>query len=184
MLHIESVHDERGAALVHQAAAGEAAAADGALRISLGRTARSGERLTLTLRYRTGWVNHSDPNNLGGSSGRGLRFLQPSSTEPLCRRQVWASGEPGAVRWWLPGHDHPADLRTSELRASVPAPLQVVAGGRLVSVVHHDGGTRTYHWRTDTPEPHYRTSFVAGEFTPIAQAPRMGPMTRPIRPNG
>ena len=169
LLHIESVHDERGTLLTHQAALGATAGEDGALRIGLGRTVRAGERVVLTLRYRTGWVNASDPNNLGGSPGRGLRFLQPSTTEPQRRRQVWASSEAGAVRWWLPGHDHPADLRTSELRATVPEPLQVVAGGRLVGVQHHGNGTRTYHWRTDTPEPHHRTTFAVGEFTPIPQ---------------
>lgn len=173
-LQVTSVHDGEGRALafVNDSARVDrhgAAPADGALRIALGRQAPAGQPLTLVVRYRTAWVNHSDPQNLGGSSGRGLRFMQPGSAEPTRRRQVWASGEPGAVRWWLPGHDHPADLRSSELRATVPAPLQVLAGGRLVGVQHHADGMRTYHWRTETPEPHHRTTFVVGEFTPVPQ---------------
>jgi hypothetical protein len=64
---------------------------------------------------------------------------------------------------------HPADLRTSELRITVPAPLRAVAGGRLVGVQPHADGTRTYHWRTEQPEPHHRTTFVVGEFAPVPQ---------------
>lgn len=173
-LLVDSVHDGQGRELRFRNDTGladkpGAAPPDGALRVTLAEPAVAGRPLTLTVAYRTGWVNSSDPANLWGSNGRGLRFLQPSAVEPTRRRQVWASGEVGAVRWWLPGHDHPTDLRTSELRATVPAPLQVVAGGSLVAVEHHGDGTRTYHWRTERPEPHHRTTFVVGEFAPIPQ---------------
>lgn len=173
-LLVESVHDGQGRALRFRNDTGRVdkpggAPPDGALQVTLAEPAMAGRPLTLTVAYRTGWVNASDPANLWGSNGRGLRFLQPTAVEPTRRRQVWASGEPGAVRWWLPGLDHPTDRRTSELRATVPAPLQVVAGGRLVGVEHHTDGTRTFHWRTERPEPHHRTTFVVGEFTPIPQ---------------
>jgi aminopeptidase N len=70
--------------------------ADDALRIALDRVYPAREPLTLRIAYRTTWINHSDPNNLWGSNGRGLRFHVPSSTEPNRRRQIWASGEPGS----------------------------------------------------------------------------------------
>ncbi len=173
-LRIDSVVDAQGRELrfVNQTGkvnAPGAAPPDGALQVILAEPAAAGQVLTLTVAYRTTWVNRSDPANLGGSNGRGLRFLQPSVTEPARRRQIWASGEVGAVRWWLPGIDNPSALRSSELRATVPAPLQVVAGGRLVGVEHHADGSRTFHWRTERPEPHHRTTFVVGEFTPIPQ---------------
>ncbi len=165
-LAIESVALDNGTPLGFQY---DGSDADDALRIALDRVYAPQEPLTLRIAYRTTWVNHSDPNNLWGSNGKGLRFHRPSSTEPNRRRQIWASGEPGANRYWFPGFDAPGDLRTSELRATVPAPLAVIAGGKLVDVAHHADGSRTYHWRTDTPEANHRSSFVVGEFVDIPQ---------------
>lgn len=43
--------------------------------IQLDRTYPAKALILLTIQYRTTMHNHSDPNNLGGSVGKGLRFL-------------------------------------------------------------------------------------------------------------
>lgn len=136
--------------------------------VALDRRYTPRERLQLRIAYRTNWVNHSDPNNLWGSNGRGLRFHLPSSTEPQRRPQIWASGDPKANRYWFPTLHAPGQLRTSELRATVRAPLRVVAGGRLLGTRDNADGTRTFHWATRTPEPEHRTTFAVGEFSDVA----------------
>lgn len=142
---------------------------DDALVVNLPRRQPAGVSLTLSISYRTRRVNDTDPGNTWGSSGRGLRFLQPSSAEPSRRRQIWPGGEPGSTRHWLPGFDAPGERRTSELRITVPAALSAIAGGRLVGVQAHDDGNRTWHWKTETPEDHTRTTFVVGEYVEIPQ---------------
>lgn len=147
----------------------DAGDADDNLRILLNRAYEPRERLTLRIAYRTAWINHSDPANIWGSSGKGLRFLRPSPTEPTRRLQVWAGGEPGGNRHWFPGYDAPGVLRTSEVRLTVPAPLTAVAGSELAGVTTNPDGTRTFHWRTRSPEPNHRTTFAVGQFTDVPQ---------------
>jgi aminopeptidase N len=171
-LAIESVQLEGGAALPFTL---DPTAEDEALAIRLPRTWAAGERLALTIRYRTGWVNTTNPAATWGSNGRGLRFLAPSHGDPLRPRQIWPGNEPGSARRWFPGHDVPGDLRTSEFTATVPRPLGVAASGRRVQVRDNADGTRTYRFRTDVPEPNQRSTFVAGEFAEITQ--QAGPVT-------
>ncbi|MBD2701345.1 hypothetical protein IC229_11900 [Spirosoma sp. BT702] len=103
------------------------------LRIALGRTYQAGEQTTVSIRYRTQWVNGTDPANIGGSTGKGIRFFEPSSTEPNRRRQIWSMGEGERNRFWVPCFDAPGDLRTTEFTATVDKPLFIVANGKLVS---------------------------------------------------
>ncbi|MBL8960145.1 MAG: hypothetical protein JNJ98_09850, partial [Gemmatimonadetes bacterium] len=55
---------------------------DDALRITLDRTYAPGESIDVQIAYHSTWVNHADPNALGGSNGKGVRFFQPTTTEP------------------------------------------------------------------------------------------------------
>ena len=86
---------------------------DDGLAITLDRVTAAGEDLTLKITYHTNWVNHSDPNNLWGSNGKGIRFFEPTSTEPIKRLQIWSMGEPESNRYWFPGYDAPNDFRTT-----------------------------------------------------------------------
>ncbi len=148
----------------------DGSARDGALDIALPAEAPAGQPLTLRIAYRTGWVNHSDPGNIWGSNGLGLRWFSPTMTDPRKRRQVWASGEPRSARYWFPGIDDPADWRTAELNATVDAPLQVQAAGELLSVRSNPDGTRSYHWRADRAHSNQRTLFIVGEYAELPQA--------------
>ncbi len=140
---------------------------DGALRVALPRSAAPGTPLTLQISYRTTWVNHADPANLGGSNGKGLRFFSPTTTEPIKRRQLWSIGEPTGNRYWYPGHDTPDDLITSEVRVTVAAPLTVVSNGRLVGTRPNADGTRTWHWRQNRPHANHLTTLTIGEYRTI-----------------
>ena len=142
---------------------------DGALQIQLDRTLGTGEILTLTVFYKTGWVNYSDPNNLWGSNGKGIRFFEPTFSEPRRRKQAWSISEYTSNRYWFPGHDTPSDLRTTTFSMRVDTPFTVIANGALLRTEDHPDGTRTFHWRMDTPYANHRTSFVAGRYSIFRQ---------------
>lgn len=64
----------------------------------------------------------------------------------------------GADLWW-PCKDHPSDKPESfTLRIRVPSGLVVAANGRLLEVLTHDDGTRTYHWHTAFPISNYNVA--------------------------
>lgn len=139
------------------------------LAITLDREYQAGEDVTVKIDYRTNWVNRIDPNNLWGSNGKGLRFSQPTSNDPNKPREIWSNGEPHGNRYWFPSYDAPNDLRTTEFIATVDKPLMTIANGRLINTKENADGTRTFHWRADTPHANYLTSFVIGEFVDVKQ---------------
>jgi aminopeptidase N len=140
---------------------------DDALRIRLDRVYGPRDTIRVRIAYRTGWVNHADPNALGGSTGRGVRFFVPTTTEPIKRRQLWTMGEPKGNRAWFPSSDRPDDLRTSRVRITVAEPLTAVSNGTLVLAQRNDDGTRTFEWRLDVPHANHRTALAVGEWTDI-----------------
>ncbi|MFM9950909.1 MAG: M1 family aminopeptidase [Saprospiraceae bacterium] len=140
------------------------------LLIPLDRKYEDCEKLTLRIAYHTNYHNDSDPNNLWGSYGKGLRFFSPTSTEPRKRRQIWSMGEPNGNRYWFPGWDAPGDFRTTEIRATVGQPLTVISNGKLVSRKDNPDGTSTFHWKMDTPHANHQTSLVVGEYVNFQQS--------------
>ena len=139
------------------------------LEITLDRIYAAGEAVTVKIAYRTNWVNLADPNNIWGSYGKGIRFFEPTTTEPKKRRQIWSMGEPESNRYWFPGYDAPNDLRTTEFTATVDKPLMAISNGKLIAVKDNADGTHTFHWKMDTPYPNSLTSFVIGEYTDVKQ---------------
>lgn len=166
-LKIESISLADGTPLTFRYDGGDR---DDGLVVTLPRRYAAGEDLTLRCAYRTTHVNESDPNNIWGSDGRGLRFFSPTSTEPVKRPQIWSTGWPASNRYWFPGRDAPDDLRTTELSATVELPLTVISNGRLVETRENGDGTRTFRWRMDTPYANHLTSIVAGEFVDVPQS--------------
>ena len=139
------------------------------LLITLDRIYKAGEEITFKIDYNSNWVNETDPNNIWGSTGKGIRFFEPSSTEPKRRRQIWSTGEPESNRYWFPGYDSPNDQRTTEFIATVDDPLMAISNGVLIDSKDNKNGTHTFHWKMDTPYSNYQTSFVVGEFVDIKQ---------------
>ncbi len=142
---------------------------DDALAITLDHEYQAGEDLTVKITYRTNWINHADPNGLWGSYGKGIRFFEPTTTEPKKRQQIWSMGEPEANRYWFPGYDSPNDFRTTEFTATVAQPLTAISNGKLVATKNNSDGTRTFYWKMDTPYANYLTSFVIGEYVDVKQ---------------
>jgi len=139
------------------------------LQIILDRTYRIGEELVLTIDYETKWINQSDPNNISGSFGKGIRFFKPSLTEKERRKQAWAFGEPNSSKYWFPCNDNPKDLRTTEFIATVRNPLMIISNGFLKETIDNNDGTKTFHWETDIPYANHLSSFTVGEYSNYKQ---------------
>ena len=73
----------------------------------------------------------------------------------------------GADLWW-PCKDHPSDKPESfTLRIRVPRALVVAANGRLIEVLTHEDGTRTYHWHTAFPISNYNVALNIAPYETI-----------------
>lgn len=144
---------------------------DDALKITLDRSYRAGEEVTVVIRYHTNHINETDPLNLGGSNGKGgLRFIWPTPAEPRRKKQIWSLGEPESNRYWFPGYDYPNDFRTTDIKLTVENTLTAVASGALVSKKVNADGTTTFHYQSNIPHANHNTSFIVGEFTNVKQA--------------
>lgn len=142
---------------------------DNGLEIWLDRVYGFDENLRVLIDYHTNWVNSIDPNNLSGSNGKGLRFSQPTSNDPLKPKEIWSMGDPESNRYWFPSYDAPNDWRTTEFRATVDKPLTVISNGNLLNIKENADGTRTFHYKTERPYANHLTSFAVGEYVDIPQ---------------
>lgn len=140
------------------------------LSISLDRVYKSNEDVAIKIDYHTNLINGPDPNFIGGSIGKGIRFFEPSSNTPIRRRQIWSAGEPELNRYWFPGYDAPNDLRTTEFNATVEKNFTVISNGDLVETKENPDGTQTFHYKADKPYPNYLTSFVVGEYVDVKRS--------------
>ncbi len=143
---------------------------DDALAIALDRRYSAREEVRVQIDYRTTWVNATDPMNINGSFGKGLRFISPTPTEPKRRRQVWSVGDPEGNRYWFPGLDAPQDLRSTDISITVDGDLTAISNGVLVNTRKNPDGTRTFRWKMETPYANHNTSLVVGEYIPVTQA--------------
>ncbi len=126
--------------------------------------------------------------NLGGTKPAGTKLVAAidySGVPPEAVKPPWdggftwsktKDGQPwiattceteGADLWW-PCKDHPSDKPESfTLRIRVPEPLVVATNGKLIEVVPHGDGTRTYHWHTVFPISNYNIALNIGPYETI-----------------
>ncbi|HEV7376157.1 MAG TPA: M1 family aminopeptidase [Pyrinomonadaceae bacterium] len=142
----------------------EADAQQEKLRITLDRAYQPADVITLVIAYNTNGV--SKDTGIGGS-GRGLTFIKPNAEEPARPKQIWSQGETEYNHYWFPCYDHPNDFSTTEISATVEKPLMVISNGRLVETRLNKDGTRTFHWKIETPHASYLTSIVVGEYAAV-----------------
>lgn len=127
------------------------------------------EDFTLFIRYHTRHENQADPNAIGGSFGKGLRFQQPTSTTPNKRRQIWSSGEPQSNKYWFPCNEDIADIHDMAIKATLEKPLMLISNGNLVQIVDNYDNTVSYFYGSYTQFPNYLVSIVVGEYIDILQ---------------
>ncbi len=151
--------------------------------IHLDRIYTPADTISIKIEYHTNRVNESDPNNIWGSFGKGIRFFSPTSTEPKKRRQLWTSGEPEGNRYWFPCYDYPNDLRTTTFTATVEKPLAVISNGIPAAIKENNDGTRSFCWKTDTPYANHLTSFIVGEYDAVKQQHKNIPLYSFSYPN-
>ena len=147
----------------------DANAANNNLEIFLPRLFGRGDDITVKIDYRTNYVNTAADETAIGGFGKGLRFIKPTADQPNKPRQIWSQGETEFNRYWFPSYDSPNDFRTTELRATVAKPFTAISNGKLLSATENADGTRTFHWKMDTPYTNYLTSIVVGEYSPVEQ---------------
>ncbi|MEP7376405.1 MAG: M1 family aminopeptidase [Chitinophagaceae bacterium] len=164
MLSIYSIKLENGAALLFKYNKEET---NNNLTITLDRLYSPAETITVIIDYRTNWINATDPGNIWGSTGKGIRFFKPSPTEPNRRRQIWSMGEGEGNRYWFPSVDAPGDLRTTEFIATIDTPFVIISNGLLIDKKINNDGTHTFHYKSSLPYPNHKTAFVAGEYVDI-----------------
>nr|MBK9653242.1 HEAT repeat domain-containing protein [Bacteroidota bacterium] len=140
-----------------------------ALTVNLNRNYKANEELIIKIDYHTNYVNNIDPLSLSGSLGKGLRFSQPTSNDPLKPKEIYSVGDPESNRYWLPCYDAPDDLRTTEFTATVDKSLAVISNGTLVNTKINSDGTHTMYYKMNTPYSNYLTAFVISEYVDVVQ---------------
>lgn len=139
------------------------------LSIQLDRSYQPQEEVKIKIDYCTNHENKADPNSIGGSFGKGLRFFEPTITTPTKRKQIWSSGEPESNKYWFPCNEELSDIHTTEVYATVEKELMAISNGNLIETLTNRNGTRTFHYRTNSPFPNYLVSIVVGEYNNIQQ---------------
>lgn len=140
------------------------------LEIILDRIYNNNEDIVIKIDYHTNHVNTIDPTYLSGTNGKGLRFSQPTSNDPLKLKEIWSFGDPESNRYWFPCYDAPNDLRTTEFTTTVDKNLTVISNGKRSLVKINLDGTKTYHCKSDIPYPNHLTAFVIGEFFDVQES--------------
>jgi len=139
------------------------------LAITLDRKYKPTELIAIQITYHTNYINDADPNSIGGSFGKGLRFFQPTSTTPNKQKQIWSSGEPESNKYWFPCNEDIADIHTTEIFATIEKPLILISNGKLVETIDNKNATQTFHYKSDLPFPNYLVAIAVSEYTDVVQ---------------
>lgn len=77
---------------------------------------------------------------------------------------MWSSLNPKSQRHWLPVYDHPRVAFSVDANITIPANLDVVFNGNLVSDQVTSTDTKTVSWKADTAIPATGLNFAVGKF--------------------
>jgi aminopeptidase N len=97
----------------------------------------------------------------------GLTFSRPSEAEPDAPFFAATDSETERARHWLACVDLPSARPRLDLHLRADARFAILANGALVAEQDHGDGTKTAHWRLDTPCPSYLTCFAVGDFVRV-----------------
>lgn len=80
-------------------------------------------------------------------------------------RELVIASEPFSAPLWFPSNDHPSDPATMEATVTVPAGLQALSSGSLISRdTGTDAATDTWHWRSAEPMTTYLNFLAVGPY--------------------
>lgn len=83
----------------------------------------------------------------------------------VSERDLVIADEPFSAPAWFPSNDHPSDPATMEALITVPADLQVLTSGSLISRdIGQDSATDTWHWRSPEPMATYLNFLAIGPY--------------------
>ena len=137
---------------------------DGLLRIQLNRPVSAGKSTEVSIRYKT-------------RPTRGLYFFHATKDHPEIPDQIWSQGQGEDNRYWFPCYDKPDDKLTSEIIATVPDTLRVIANGELLEISENAARRqKTFHWKMDQPHVTYLISLVAGDYMTVSDTVRGVPL--------
>lgn len=77
---------------------------------------------------------------------------------------MWSSLNPKTQRHWLPVYDHPRVAFSIDADVTIPANLDVIFNGNLVSDQITSTETKTVSWKVDTAIPATGLNFAVGKF--------------------
>lgn len=97
----------------------------------------------------------------------GLFFSRPDTSA----RFAATDNETERARHWLPSIDHPNARTTLAIHVRADADLALLANGALEGEDDHGDGTRTAHWKLDTPCPSYLVCLAVGDFVRLDDEP-------------
>jgi aminopeptidase N len=133
-----------------------------ALVIKLGRAAKRGRTVAVTVRY------HAQPR-------RGLYFVGPDAAHPDRAPQCWTQGQDDDSKYYWPCVDAPIEKAPLEVLATAPAGNFLLSNGDLRSRDELPDGRIRWHYALDFPTPPYLVTLVCGPFVEIADhAPGTG----------
>jgi len=113
----------------------------------------------------------------------GLHFFSPKEDGPEAPYQVWSQGESIENRYWFPCFDHPNEMQTTELIATVDEKYKVLSNGKLVGQKAAGPGKVSYHWRQDQPHVAYLVTLVVGDFAIVEENWRGKPVQYWVPPD-
>ncbi|MEP1138943.1 MAG: hypothetical protein ABJH44_01825, partial [Balneola sp.] len=77
---------------------------------------------------------------------------------------LWSSLNPKALRHWLPVYDHPRVEFSVDAAITVPADMDVIFNGNMVSDQVTSADQKTVRWKVDTAIPSTGLNFAVGTF--------------------
>ncbi len=134
---------------------------EGKLNVSLFETARRGQELTVSVKYR-------------GRPKDGLVFAADKSGRPSATGDNW----PDRVHHWIPCLDHPSAKATVRFTVTAPQRDIVVANGQLSAKRDNADATRTWIYTEGVPIPPYCMIVAVGEFALLESSqPALTPLS-------
>jgi aminopeptidase N len=125
---------------------------------------RTGDTVTLELRYRT--LPKSDATKPWDAitSDQGIYFIDPHGEDPDVPTQVWTQGETESNSHWFPTLDAPNQKTTQWFSFRFPDTLVSLSNGSLVYSTKNGDGTRTDVWQQEQPHAPYLAMVAIGKW--------------------